>query len=136
MYNMILEIEGRTYLLSSINMNRYNRGSAYDPNPNDHTIQFQIKTAKMDNFMWGWVNGDDIQKKSGRIKFIDATTSTALQTFSFENGYSISHNMNFYNSNDVNSEVNITIAASKIRVEAHEITTTPVTPGRASTDNK
>ena len=51
MYKTILEVDGKIYSLSSVSINTYNRGSGYDPSPNDQTIQFQVRSVKMDQFI-------------------------------------------------------------------------------------
>jgi len=119
MYKTILEIEGKTYALSSINLSTYNRGSGYDPSPTDQTIQFQIRSVKMDQFMWDWINSPDVTKKNGKIKFLNADDNTVIQTISFENGFSSSFNMSFYQTNEYSNETSITLAASKITVSVN-----------------
>lgn len=116
MFKTVLEIEGKIYSLSSINLSTYNRGSGYDPSPNDQTIQFQIRTTKMDQFIWDWVNSPDIAKKNGKIKLLNADDNTVLQTIAFENGFSSSFNMSFYQANEYSNETSITLAASKITI--------------------
>jgi hypothetical protein len=120
MYKTILEVEGKSYSLSSISMNTYNRGSGYDPSPNDQTIQFQIRSLKMDQFMWDWVNSPDISKKNGKIKIINTDENLVLQTISFENGFSSSYNMSFYQNNEYSNETSITLSASKITIQITE----------------
>lgn len=120
MYKVILEVEGKTYGLSSINVNAYNRGSGYDPHPNDQTIQFQVKTVKMDQFLWDWVNSSDIKKKSGKIKMLDTDTGQPIQIISFEDGFSNSFNLSFYQSNEYSNETSITLSASKILITVNE----------------
>jgi len=126
MYKAILEVEGKVYPLSSININTYNRGSGYDPNPNDQTVVFQVRTTKMDQFIWNWISGPDIAKKNGKIKLIDADENLVLKTIIFENGYSSSYNMNFYQNSDSN-DTSITLSASKISIQVS--TKSPSTPG-------
>ncbi len=125
MYKTILEVDGRTYSLSSISINTYNRGSGYDPSPNDQTIQFQIRSTKMDQFLWDWVNSPDIVKKNGKIKLMNADENIVLQTIVFENGFSSSYNMSFYQNNEYSNETSITLSASKITVQVNEVTTLP-----------
>jgi hypothetical protein len=125
MYKTILEVEGKTYSLSSVSMNTYNRGSGYDPSPNDQTIQFQVRSLKMDQFMWDWVNSPDIVKKSGKIKIINTDDNLVLQTISFENGFSNSYNMSFYQNNEYSNETSITLSASKITIQVTETNAVP-----------
>lgn len=120
MYKTILEVEGRTYSLSSININTYNRGSGYDPSPNDQTLQFQIRTTKMDQFIWDWVNSTDIAKKDGKIKLMNADDNTVIQTITFEGGFSSSFNMSFYQSNEYSNETSITLSAAKINIQVSQ----------------
>lgn len=120
MYKTILEVEGRTYSLSSININTYNRGSGYDPSPNDQTLQFQIRTTKMDQFIWDWVNSTDIAKKDGKIKLMNADDNTVIQTITFEGGFSSSFNMSFYQSNEYSNETSITLSAAKITIQVSQ----------------
>ncbi len=127
---MILELDGRAYMLSSVNISRYNRGAEYGPTPGDNTLQFQIRTLKMDNFLWNWAGSEQVVKKNGKVKLLDATNNSLLQTYSFEDGFCMSNSMSFYSASDV-SEVSITVAASKISVEIHENMTSPVSAGRA-----
>jgi hypothetical protein len=126
MYKAILEVEGKVYSLSSININTYNRGSGYDPNPNDQTLVFQIRTTKMDQFIWNWVSSPDIAKKNGKIKFIDLDENVVVKTITFENGFSSAYNMNFYQNSDSN-DTSITLSASKITIQVS--TVSPSTPG-------
>ncbi len=125
MYKTILEVEGKVYSLSSINLNTYNRGSGYDPSPNDQTIQFQIRTVKMDQFIWDWVNSPNITKKNGKIKLLNADDNSVLQTILFEDGFSNSFNMSFYQANEYSNETSITIAAAKITIQVNQATTSP-----------
>lgn len=129
MYKLILELDGRTYFLSSVNIGKYNRGSEYGPSPADNSLQFQVRTLKMDNFLWNWAGSDTVVKKNGKVKLVDATNDALLQTYSFEQGYCVSSNMSFYSAGDA-SEVSLSVAASKITVEIHENTTSPVLGGR------
>lgn len=124
MYKTILEVEGRVYSLSSININTYNRGSGYDPSPNDQTLQFQIRSTKMDQFLWDWVNSPDVTKKNGKIKLMNADENTVLQTIIFENGFSSSYNMSFYQNNEYSNETSITLSASKITIQVSQQSTT------------
>lgn len=126
MYKAILEVDGKIYPLSSININTYNRGSAYDPNPNDQTVVFQIRTTRMDQFIWNWISTPEIAKKNGRIKLIDTDENLVLKTIIFENGFSSSYNMNFYANSDTN-DTSITLSASKIIIQVGQLT--PSTPG-------
>ncbi|MBX2914273.1 MAG: hypothetical protein KF856_03260 [Cyclobacteriaceae bacterium] len=119
MYKLILELSGKSYLLSSVNIGKYNRGSEYEPSPADNSLQLQIRTLKMDNFLWSWIGGESIIKKNGKIKLIDVSNEALLQTYSFEQGYCISSNLSFYNASDA-SEVGISLQASKISIEIHE----------------
>lgn len=125
MYKTILEVDGRTYSLSSVNINTYNRGSGYDPSPNDQTIQFQVRSTKMDQFLWDWVNSPDIAKKNGKIKLMNADENIVLQTIIFENGFSSSYNMSFYQNNEYSNETSITLSASKIIVQVNEVSAMP-----------
>lgn len=126
MYKAILEVDGKVYSLSSININSYNRGSGYDPNPNDQTLVFQIKTTKMDQFIWNWISGPDIAKKNGKIKLIDIDENVVIKTISFENGFSSGYNMNFYQTSDSN-DTSVTLSASKITIQVS--TAAASTPG-------
>lgn len=126
MHKAILELEGKTYSLSSVNVNTYNRGSGYDPNPSDQSIAFQIRTTKMDQFIWNWISSPDIAKKNGKIKLIDSDGNVPLKTIAFENGFSSSYNMNFYQNSDSN-DTSVTLYASKITIQVHSAT--PVIPG-------
>jgi hypothetical protein len=119
MYKLVLELDGKSYLLSSVNIGKYNRGSEYEPSPADNSLQLQIKALKMDNFLWSWVSSDKPIKKNGKIKLIDVSNEALLQTYSFEQGYCLSSNLSFYNGLE-SSEVGISLAASKIIVEIHE----------------
>jgi hypothetical protein len=123
MYKTVLEIEGKTYSLSSISINTYNRGSGYDPSPNDQTMQFQIRTTKMDQFIWDWVNSTDIVKKDGKIKLINADENIVLQTITFEDGFSSSFNMSFYQNNEYSNETSITLSAAKITIQVNQTAT-------------
>ncbi|MBL7910377.1 MAG: hypothetical protein JNJ41_04950 [Bacteroidia bacterium] len=124
MYKAILEVDGKVYPLSSININTYNRGSGYDPNPNDQTLVFQIKTTKMDQFIWNWISSPDITKKNGKIKLIDIDDNLVLKTIIFENGFSSSYNMNFYQTSDSN-DTSVTLSASKITIQVNTASSTP-----------
>lgn len=126
MYKVILEVEGKVYTLSSINVNAYNRGSGYDPHPNDQTIQFQVRTVKMDQFLWDWVNSTDIKKKSGKIKMLDADSGQPFQIISFEDGFSNSFNLSFYQSNEYSNETSITLSAKSINIQVKEQNAQPV----------
>ncbi len=126
MHKAILEVDGKTYSLSSVNVNTYNRGSGYDPNPSDQSIAFQIRTTKMDQFIWNWISSPDITKKNGKIKLIDSDGNVPLKTIVFENGFSSSYNMNFYQNSDSN-DTSVTLYASKITIQVHS--STPVIPG-------
>ncbi|MBA2613872.1 MAG: hypothetical protein H0U95_18055 [Bacteroidetes bacterium] len=126
MYKAILEVEGKVYSLSSININTYNRGLGYDPNPNDQTILFQIRTTKMDQFIWDWINSPNITKKNGKIKLLNTDENVVIKTISFENGFSSSYNMNFYQNSDSN-DTSITLSATKITIQVAAIS--PSTPG-------
>lgn len=125
MYKTTLEVEGKVYHLSSVNINTYNRGSGYDPSPNDQTLQFQIRTTKMDQFIWDWINSPDIAKKHGKIKISNSDENLVLQTISFENGFSSSFNMSFYQNNEYSNETSITLSASKITIQVAGATSTP-----------
>lgn len=129
MYKLILELDGRSYFLSSVNIGKYNRGSEYGPSPADNSLQLQIRTLKMDNFLWSWAGGDNVVKKNGKIKLVDASNDALLQTYSFEQGYCVSSNMSFYNASD-NSEVSLAVSATKITIEIHENAASPVSAGR------
>lgn len=129
MYKLILELDGRSYFLSSVNIGKYNRGSEYGPSPADNSLQFQIRTLKMDNFLWHWASSDTVVKKNGKVKLMDATNDALLQTYSFEQGYCISSNMGFYSASDA-SEVSLSVSASKITIEIHEHAISPVSGGR------
>lgn len=124
MYKAILEVDGKVYPLSSININTYNRGSGYDPNPNDQTLVFQIKTTKIDQFIWNWISSPDITKKNGKIKLIDIDDNLVLKTIIFENGFSSSYNMNFYQTSDSN-DTSVTLSASKITIQVNTASSTP-----------
>ncbi|MBA3680646.1 MAG: hypothetical protein H0W73_05710 [Bacteroidetes bacterium] len=126
MYKAILEVDGKVYSLSSININTYNRGSGYDPSPNDLSLVFQIRTTKMDQFIWNWISTPDVAKKNGKIKLIDIDENVVLKTIIFENGYSSSYNMNFYQNNDTN-DTSITLSASKITIQVSSVAA--ATPG-------
>lgn len=126
MHKAILEVDGKVYSLSSVSVNTYNRGSGYDPNPSDQSIAFQIRTTKMDQFIWNWISSPDIIKKHGKIKLIDTDGNSVLKTITFENGFSSAYNMNFYQSSDSN-DTSVTLYASKITI--HVSPATPVTPG-------
>jgi len=119
MYKTVLEIEGKTYSLSSVNISSYNRGSGYDPMPTDQSIQFQIRTLKMDQFMWDWVNGKDIQKKNGKIKILNADDNSVIQTIIFDNGFSSSYNMSFYQTNEYSNETSVTLITSGFIVQVN-----------------
>ena len=121
MYKTVLEVEGKTYSLSSININTYNRGSGYDPSPNDQTLQFQIRSVKLDQFLCDWINSPDIVKKNGKIKLINADDNVVLQTITFENGFSNSYNLTFYMNNEYSNESSITLSASKISIQVNEV---------------
>jgi hypothetical protein len=125
MYKTTLEVEGKVYSLSSFSINTYNRGSGYDPSPNDQSIQLQIRTVKMDQFMWDWVNSPDITKKNGKIKLMNADDNSVLQTIVFENGFSNSFNMSFYQTNEYSNETSITLSASKISIQVNETSAIP-----------
>ncbi len=126
MYKAILELEGKVYSLSSININTYNRGSGYDPSPNDLSVVFQVRTTKMDQFIWNWISSPDVVKKNGKIKLINIEDNTVLKTISFENGYSSSYNMNYYQNSDSN-DTSITLSASKVTIQVNSLT--PSIPG-------
>ncbi len=125
MYKTVLEIDGKSYSLSSVSINTYNRGSGYDPSPNDQTIQFQVRSTKMDQFLWDWINSTDVIKKNGKIKLINADENLVLQTIVFEGGFSSSYNMNFYMNNEYSNETSITLSASKISVQVNDVTAAP-----------
>lgn len=120
MYKAILEVGGKVYSLSSVNVNAYNRGSGYDPHPGDHTLQLQIRSPKMDQFMWDWINNNEVQKLNGTVKIVDTDNDRVIQYIRFEQGYCSQFNMNFYLANDYNSETSITVAAAKITVDASD----------------
>ncbi|MBX2894924.1 MAG: hypothetical protein KF763_05760 [Cyclobacteriaceae bacterium] len=119
MFKLILELDGKSYLLSSVNIGKYNRSSEYEPSPSDNSLQLQIRTLKMDNFLWRWVGSETVTKKNGKIKLIDASSEALLQTYSFEQGYCVSSNLNLMSGSDA-SEVGISLVASKITIEIHE----------------
>lgn len=119
MYKLILELDNRSYFLTSVNIGKYNRGGEYEPSPADNTLQLQVKTLKMDNFLWHWADNDTIVKKNGKIKLLDATNDALLQTYSFEQAYCLSSNMSLYSASDA-SEVSLSVSAAKIKIEIHE----------------
>lgn len=125
MYKTTLEVDGKVYSLSSVSVNTYNRGSGYDPSPSDQTIQVQIRSTKMDQFIWDWINSPDIVKKNGKIKLMNADENVVLQTIVFENGFSSSYNMSFYMNNEYSNETSITLSASKITVQVNEMNVSP-----------
>ena len=129
MYKLILELDGRSYFLSSVNIGKYNRGAEYGQSPADNSLQFQIRTLKMDNFLWNWAGSDTVVKKNGKIKLMDASNDALLQTYSFEQAYCLSSSMGFYSASDA-SEVSLSVAASKITIEIHEHAISPVSGGR------
>lgn len=129
MYKLILELDGRNYFLTSVNIGKYNRGSEYGQSPADNSLQFQIRTLKMDNFLWNWAASDIVVKKNGKVKLIDATTDALLQTYTFEQGYCTTSNMGFYSTSDA-SEVSLSLAATKLTVEIHENPISNVLGGR------
>ena len=127
MYKAILEIDGKSYPLSSLNINSYNRNSGYEPNPNDLSLVFQVKTQKMDQLIWNWITSADFAKKNGKIKLVDIDENTIVKTFIFENGFSSSYNLNFYQNTEV-TDTSVTLCASKITVQVSG-SKTPSTPG-------
>jgi hypothetical protein len=129
MYKLILELDGRSYFLSSVSIGKYNRGAEYGQSPADNSLQLQVRTLKMDNFLWNWAGSDTVVKKNGKIKLLDATNDALLQTYSFEQAYCLSSNMSFYSASDA-SEVSLSVSASKITVEIHEHAISPVSGGR------
>jgi hypothetical protein len=129
MYKLILELDGRSYFLSSVSMGKYNRGAEYGSSPADNSLQLQVRTLKMDNFLWNWAASDTVVKKNGKIKLMDASNDALLQTYSFEQAYCLSSNMSFYSASDA-SEVSLNVAASKITIEIHEHAISPVSGGR------
>lgn len=70
----------------------------------------------MDQFIWNWISSPDVAKKNGKIKLIDADDNAVLKTIIFENGYSSSYNMNFYQNSDSN-DTSVTLSASKITIQ-------------------
>ncbi len=126
MYKAILEVEGKVYSLSSASINTYNRGSGYDPNPNDQTLTLMIKTTKLDQFIWNWISTVNIEKKNGKIKLINTDDNSVHTTISFESGFSSSYNMNYYQ-NSESSDTTITLCASKIAVQVTPVAA--VNPG-------
>jgi Hemolysin coregulated protein Hcp (TssD) len=118
MYKAILEVDGKVYSLSSVSINAYNRGSGYDPNPNDQTLTFMIKTPKLDQFIWNWISTQNIEKRNGKVKLINSDDNIVHTIISFENGYSSSYNMNYYQNSETN-ETSITLCASKISIQVN-----------------
>lgn len=125
MYKTTLEIEGREYNLSSININTYNRGSDYEPNINDQTIQLQFKTARVDDFIWDWATSDDIKKKDGTLKIVDTEEDETVQTVEFKAGFCTGYNLSFHANNDYNNETSVTLAAAKVSVLSSRTTMQP-----------
>jgi hypothetical protein len=130
MHKITLEVDGKVYLLSNFSAQVYNRGSKYDPTPNDTVLQFQIRTLKMDQFLWDWFSSVDVVKKNGKVKIINAEENKVVNTISFEEGFSISYNLNFHLNNEYNNEANINLSISKIRIEVNQSTNQPIVPGR------
>ncbi len=127
MYKAILEVEGKIYALSSLNINVYNRGSGYDPNPNDQVLTFMIKISKLDQFIWNWISTDNIEKKNGKVKLLNSDDNVVYKIISFENGYSSSYNMNYYQNSETN-ELSVTLCASKFTIQV--ISNAVSTPGK------
>lgn len=119
MYKIILELEGRTYFLTSVNLGKYNRGAEYGQSPNDNSLQLQIRTIKLDTFLWNWAGGDTVTKKNGKIRLVDGSTDMPVQTYTFEHAYVTASSMGFYIASDV-SEVSLTVMAATLSVEIHE----------------
>lgn len=126
MYKAILELDGKVYPLSSVSVNSYNRGSGYDPNPSDNSLAFQIRTNKMDQHIWTWISSPEVSKKNGKIKLVHIDDNSVLKTISFENGFSSSYSMNYYQNSESN-DTSVTLFASKITIQI--TSAKPVTPG-------
>ncbi len=110
MFRATLEIENHKYPLSSVNVNVYNRGSDYEPNPQDQTMNFQVKSVNVDKFLTDWISGKTVTKKSGVIVITDLDTNSVFQTYSFAQAFCTSYTISFYLQSEDSNQTNITIA--------------------------
>ncbi|MFN8286708.1 MAG: type VI secretion system tube protein TssD [Chitinophagales bacterium] len=110
MLKATLEIENHKYPLASVNINVYNRGSDYEPNPQDQTMNFQVKSANVDKFLTEWISGKTITKKNGIITLTDVETNKVMQTYSFAQAFCTGYSINFYMQSEDSNQTNITIA--------------------------
>lgn len=124
MFKATLEIENHKYPVFSVNVNVYNRGSEYEPNPQDQTINFQVKSAYVDKFLTDWMSGKSITKKTGSITLIDLDTNKVFQTYAFSQAFCTSYSINYYSQSEDSNQTTITIAG---KVSVH--TSTEEMPG-------
>lgn len=117
MNKIILDLNGKTYVLAGISVNAYNRNSGNDPYPGDNTMIVQMKAAKADQSLWDWFYNVIGDKRSGSIT-VFREEDIPVFSIKFTDGYSYGFNANAYAQDNYGNELSITLVASSISIQA------------------
>lgn len=127
MNKIVLELDGKTYLVVSSTLNSYNRNSDSDPYPGDNTFTLQIKMSRVDQNILDWFYNVNGMKKNGKITMY-REDETPFFVVSFTDAYSHSFNSNMNSQDSYGNDLNVTFVANNITLKYINQTVTASKP--------